>query len=329
MIRKYGILRVTILIPLALFLLVACQRNQPVMSHLQSSVQPLVQSNNNVREPASDVTPSTSVRFTEADFARHVVELKKKLPSAGFSIVIQPPFVVIGDEPLRDVQQQAQDTVKWAVDRLKQDFFTVDPKEILDIWLFKDAASYEKHTRLLFKETPTTPYGYYSSNHKALIMNIGTGGGTLVHEIVHPFMEANFPACPAWLNEGLGSLYEQCGDVNGHIHGFTNWRLPGLQRAIRSGNLSSFQTLTAMDPATFYNDGRGINYAQARYLCYYLQEQGLLIKFYQEFHAHQKEDPSGYKNLQKVLAEADMDAFQVKWQKYVLGLKEQWTVSSQ
>src|SRR2546427_5952413 len=123
MIRKYGILWVTILIPLALFLLVACQRNQPVMSHLQSSVQPLVQSNNNVREPASDVTPSTSVRFTEADFARHVVELKKKLPSAGFSIVIQPPFVVIGDEPLRDVQQQAQDTVKWAVDRLKQDFF--------------------------------------------------------------------------------------------------------------------------------------------------------------------------------------------------------------
>ena len=24
-------------------------------------------------------------------------------------------------------------------------------------------------------------------------MNISTGGGTLVHEIVHPFIEANFP----------------------------------------------------------------------------------------------------------------------------------------
>ena len=35
-------------------------------------------------------------------------------------------------------------------------------------------------------------------------MNISTGGGTLVHEIVHPFIEANFPACPPWLNEGLG-----------------------------------------------------------------------------------------------------------------------------
>src|SRR6266850_7507398 len=82
---------------------------------------------------------------------------------------------------------------------LKQDFFTNDPKEILDIWLFKDAASYEKNTRLLFGDAPTTPYGYYSSKDKALIMNIATGGGTLVHEIVHPFMEANFPACPPWL----------------------------------------------------------------------------------------------------------------------------------
>jgi hypothetical protein len=151
-------------------------------------------------------------------------------------------------------------------------------------------------------------------------MNIGTGGGTLVHEIVHPFMEANFPACPAWLNEGLGSLYEQCGDVNGHIHGFTNWRLPGLQQAIRNGNLTSFQTLTSMDATAFYNDQRGINYGQARYLCYYLQEQGLLIKFYREFHAHQKDDPTGHKSLQKVLAEADMEAFQRKWEKYVLAL---------
>ena len=141
--------------------------------------------------------------------------------------------MVIGDETQGAVRERAEGTVKWAVDRLKQDFFANDPKEILDIWLFKDAASYEKHARLLFGETPTTPYGYYSSTHKALIMNIETGGGTLVHEIVHPFMEANFPACPPWLNEGLGSLYEQCGDVDGHIHGFTNWRLPGLQRADR------------------------------------------------------------------------------------------------
>ena len=246
-----------------------------------------------LNRPAPVALSSPFATFTDADFARHVEQLKKKLPSKEFSIVIQRPFVVIGDEPQEDIKEHAESTIKWAVDKLKQDFFTNDPKEILDIWLFKDAASYEKNTLLLFGEKPSTPYGYYSSTHKALIMNISTGGGTLVHEIVHPFVEANFPACPPWLNEGLGSLYEQCGEVEGHIHGFTNWRLPGLQQAIKSGKVPSFKTLTAMDANGFYNEDRGTNYGQARYLCYYLQEKKLLIKFYQEFQAHQREDPTG------------------------------------
>ena len=307
---------IRIFIPLALLLILACQGSRASKSNLQPKA-------NDPGFP-SILTDSTSGGFTEVDFARHVAELKKKLPSPEFSLVIQRPFVVVGDEPPKVVQQHAEETIKWAVDRLKQDFFTNDPKEILDIWLFKDAASYEKNTRLLFGDAPTTPYGYYSSKDKALIMNIATGGGTLVHEIVHPFMEANFPACPPWLNEGLGSLYEQCGEVDGHIHGFTNWRLPGLQQAIKAGKVPPFKTLTAMDSNAFYNDGKGTNYAQARYLCYYLQEKAVLVKFYQEFYAHRQEDPTGFKTLQKVLAQTDMDLFKKKWEKYVLGLGEEF-----
>ena len=330
-------MRIRIFVPLALFLLVACQWNGAGKLRLASQAQVNARPNADAPDLASPVpatTPTASATFSDADFARHLErlkgEIKKKVtssdrraPAAEFSFVIQRPFVVIGDETKQAVQERAEGTVKWAVDRLKQDFFANDPKEILDIWLFKDAASYEKHARLLFGETPTTPYGYYSSAHQALIMNIETGGGTLVHEIVHPFMEANFPACPPWLNEGMGSLYEQCGDAGGHIHGFTNWRLPGLQRAIRSKEVPSFKDLTAMDASAFYNEDKGVNYAQARYLCYYLQEQGLLVKFYQEFHARQKEDPGGYQTLQKILAEADMDAFKTKWEKYVLGLRRE------
>jgi hypothetical protein len=321
-----------LVIPLALLVSLSCQWSESVSSDARVKAQtitPVVEDIHGGVHSRAVLTPATtSVRFTEADFTRHVDELniriRKKLPSRvshGFSIVIQKPFVVIGDEPKEVVQQRAEDTVKWAVDRLKQDFFTKDPTDILDIWLFKDEASYDKHTRLLFGDSPTTPYGYYSPSHKALIMNIGTGGGTLVHEIVHPFMEANFPDCPPWLNEGLGSLYEQCGDVDGHIHGFTNWRLPGLQRAIEMKRVPSFKTLMEMDPSAFYNDDRGTNYAQSRYLCYYLQEKEVLAKFYQEFNARQKEDPSGFKSLQKVLAEPDMDAFKTRWEKYMIGLR--------
>jgi hypothetical protein len=153
-------------------------------------------------------------------------------------------------------------------------------------------------------------------------MNISTGGGTLVHEIVHPFIESNFPACPPWLNVGLGSLYEQCGEQDGHIHGYVNWRLPGLQKAIKAGNVPAFKTLMAMDGNVFYGDRTGVNYAQARYLCYYLQEKGLLVKFYKQFHARRDKDPSGYETLRAVLRESDMDQFKRKWERYVLQLVE-------
>ena len=268
-----------------------------------------------------------SIKLTRTDFEDHVARLKKRLPSKEFSIVIQEPFVVVGDEGEAAVKQRAEHTVKWAVDRLKQDFFTRDPEHILEIWLFRDRLSYEKHTQMLFNDKPTTPFGYYSPAHKALIMNIATGGGTLVHEIVHPFIEANFPACPPWLNEGLGSLYEQSGEENGHIHGYTNWRLPGLQQAIRTNTVPSCKLLTGMTPNAFYNDDRGTNYAQARYLCYYLQQKGLLVKFYKEFHANQKTDPTGYATLQKVLGETDMDQFKKRWEKFVLGLRQGYEVT--
>ena len=285
-------------------------------------------------EPGKITAPARREGRSDADFAQHVRKLRKKIPAGrGFEIVIQRPFVVIGDEPPRSVSSggpgrkvsmvgyRATDTVKWAVDKLKQDYFAADPTEIMDIWLFKDDASYRKHALEIFGDKPTTPYGYCSREHGALIMNIATGGGTLVHEIVHPFLRADFPACPSWFDEGLASLYEQSAARGGHIIGRTNWRLAGLQKAIRKKSVPSFQTLTGTTRHEFYNKDSGTNYAQARYLCYWLQEHGLLVKFYHAFRANHKTDPTGYETLRKTLGVEDMDAFQKKWQDWVLKLR--------
>jgi len=260
-------------------------------------------------------------QFTDADYAQHIMQLKKKLPGKQFTILIERPFVVIGDESAATVRKRSANTVRWAVTHLRKSFFDKNPDKILDVWLFKDKTSYDKHTKSIFKDTPSTPYGYYSRDHGALIMNIATGGGTLVHEIVHPYIEANFPDCPAWFNEGLGSLFEQCGERGGKIVGFTNWRLAGLQRAIRGGGIPSFKSLTATTSWQFYSKDRGTNYSQARYLLYYLQQKGLLVKYYKQFLANRKTDPTGYKTLQKILGQKDMAAFEKKWQTYVLTLK--------
>jgi len=202
---------------------------------------------------------SAAGTHTSADYAQHLVQLKPKVPE-GFTIVLERPFFVIGDETPAMVRRRAVGTVKWAVDKLKAAYFTKDPADVLDIWLFKDKASYEKHTKAIFNYRPSTPFGYFSHTDKALVMNIATGGGTLVHEIVHPFVASNFPECPAWLNEGLGSLYEQSSERNGKIVGLTNWRLAGLQKAIRAENVPSFLTLCTTSQHQFYHEDPGTNY---------------------------------------------------------------------
>ncbi len=265
--------------------------------------------------------PEKSKSFTDADYAQHIKELKTKIPDSSFSIVLTKPFVVIGDESASMVKYRAEKTVNWAVDKLKADYFENDPCSIIDIWLFDGEKSYRKYTRQIFNDEPTTPFGYFSDEHNSLIMNIATGGGTLVHEIVHPFIAANFPDCPAWFNEGLASLYEQSSEKNGKICGLTNWRLRGLKEKIKDGTLPTFKELTHTTTFEFYRGSAGgDNYAQARYLCYYLQEKNLLRKFYHEFKSQIKSDPTGYKTLLTVLRIDDINKFENDWQKWILKL---------
>ncbi len=255
------------------------------------------------------------------DYDVHLEQLRKAHDLRGFHAVVEAPFVVVGDEDRETVEQRSEATVRWAVDRLKEEYFTREPNHVITVWLFKDKTSYEKHCQEFFDIKPHTPFGFYSSTERALIMNISTGGGTLVHEIVHPFIAADFPACPSWFNEGLASLYEQSSTRNGKIVGLTNWRLRGLQQAIEKNNVPPFSQLLQTDRRGFYDDDPGTNYAQARYLCYYLQESGKLNEFYNDFRKNSSEDPTGEATLQSVLKIKDWSAFQVEWHQFVMGLQ--------
>jgi len=260
-------------------------------------------------------------QHTDADYAQHVRAVRKELPHRGFTLVLEKPFVVVGDESPAIVRMRAEQTVRWATVRLKAQYFEKDPEDIIDIWLFKDKSSYRKYALELFGDRPSTPFGYFSDEHNALVMNIATGGGTLVHEMVHPFVAANFPVCPAWFNEGLASLYEQSRGRGNKIWGLTNWRLAGLQKAVRAGRVPSFKELTGTTDHEFYREDKGTNYAQARYLCYYLQEKGRLENYYRQFRKNANRDPTGYETLKDILGAEDMVAFKKEWEAYVLKLR--------
>jgi hypothetical protein len=251
--------------------------------------------------------------------------MRKRLERAGiaarFHMVVEPPFVIAGDEEPRVVERRANRVVRWAVEHLRRAYFSRDPEPGLEIWLFRDPDSYRRHTRALFGHEPTTPYGFFDSSHNALIMDISTGGGTLVHEIVHPYMAANFPRCPAWFNEGLGSLYEQAAEREGAIVGQLNWRLPGLQRGLEQGTAPRLRQVLASDAGEFYGDPSGLYYAAARYLLYYLQERGLLFRYYAEFAAAYERDPTGIETLLEVTGQ-DLPRLEAAWRRFVL--RQRW-----
>ena len=155
-----------------------------------------------------------AVAGDENVFEKEARKLRARL-GPDFRVAVEEPFIVVSDQSEENFRRSREHTIRWSVRLLKRDFFAKDPPRPLVIYLFDGKDSYRAHAKKLFGEEPDTQFGYYSRAHGALIMNIATGGGTLVHEIVHPFMEANFPNSPTWFDEGMGSLFEACRERDG------------------------------------------------------------------------------------------------------------------
>ena len=261
---------------------------------------------------------ATAATPTADELDARKAALEKKLAGQGYTVVIEAPFVIIGDEAPARVKKTASGFFRWTITLLEKDFFTKRPGKLIEVWLFKNEKTYRKGAKKFFDDEPDTPYGYYSSEADALVMNIGPGAGTLSHELVHPYMEANFANVPSWFNEGLASLYERPSEKQGHIIGLPNWRLPELKREIRAKTLPAMKTLLATTTEQFYG-AEFDAYAYARYLLLYLQEKGKLHAFYDTFLADTK-DLTGQTALEAVLGQ-DLATFEPVWRTWVLALQ--------
>ncbi|MCW8130565.1 MAG: hypothetical protein KIS92_09470 [Planctomycetota bacterium] len=208
-------------------------------------------------------------------------ELRAQLPADKFIFLTVGPWVIGTDLDESEARSFAASTIAVYAARIQKQLFTkAARKEPVKVFLFKDENSYTAWNVKLFKDRPSTPYGYFSREKRAMVMNIGTGGGTLLHEMTHAMAEADFPEIPAWLNEGLGSLFEASMDRNGRVAGFTNWRLDGLKRDLADGSEVHYHDLLRMSDQEFYGGRSGSNYASARYLMQYLQDHEKLEEFY-------------------------------------------------
>jgi len=243
-----------------------------------------------------------------------------RLKAANFNVTVAPPFVIAGNLSPTQLAQYRDGTILGAKERLEKLYFKTPLDQPILILLFADAETYQRLALKWFNDKDVPHYGFYRHHDRTMLMNISTGGGTLVHELVHALVAPDFPNVPDWFNEGLASLYEQSSFDNNTIIGLPNWRLAGLQKAIRDGSLRSLEEL--IDDDNFRDDKlEGINYAQARYLMQYLQDRKQLTTFYARFRDGHEKDPTGLETLKSLVAPQSLEAFEKDWRAWVMTLR--------
>lgn len=235
---------------------------------------------------------------------------------AAYAVAPVEDLFVVASDCRRDDFEAYRNTLRDAYRALCRTYFDRKPGLPIAVYLFRDEPAYEAYCVRRYREKPSTPYGFFRAEERKLVMNIATGGGTLIHELVHPLLAADFPGVPAWFNEGFASLHEQCDIRDGALQGLVNWRLPALQQAIREGARIPLKDLTAMPAGEFYRRST-LPYAESRYLCLYLQETGRLVDYYKAFRraAAEQKDATGAATLETIAGKplAELEADWVAW----------------
>lgn len=246
-------------------------------------------------KPQPPAPPAPEARDELAQECQQVAERLGKELGEKCQVLVRAPYVVGGDLAADELDAWYRRTIGPASRAMSLRYFRTPPSKPITVLLFEAEPSYNEYAKKLFDDEGVSVYGYYKPHLRTLVMNISTGGGTLIHELTHALMAFDFPRVPDWFNEGLASLHEGCRireDRRGlWIEGRVNWRLPGLQKAIAKQRLRSLEKLITEDD--FRGDLEGLNYAQARYFCLYLQRHGLLEEFYAEFRRRRRQDEYG------------------------------------
>lgn len=246
-----------------------------------------------------DISVASVSDSVKLNYDSAIISLKEKL-NDDFNYVVYKCFLVVSNLEQNMTSEIVERTMKTVYKSFYNDFFESEPDELITVFLFKDDQSYRYWADKLFSDKDVSKFGYYKTSLRTMLMNVGTGLGTLVHEMTHSLVRYDFPDIPAWFNEGLGSLYEQCGIENGNLKGYVNWRLTELKDAIQNNNYLPLKRLVKLDDDMFYEQRSSFNYAQARYLCYYLQERNLLKLFYKSFRDNYEYDKTGESTLVKI-----------------------------
>jgi hypothetical protein len=246
--------------------------------------------------------------------------IERQLGDGGHSIV-RTPLVLAGDLTDEQLQQWWRETVAPAARAMADRYFSVPPSEPVTILLLSTEESYRRHAKTIFGDENVSRFGYYRPHLRTVVVNAAAGHGAVLHELTHALAAFDFPDMPAWLGEGLASLHEdgRLREDGSDIDGQVNWRLPMLQQAIHEHRLRPVESLVRGDD--FRTADQRLHYAQARYLCLYLQRRGVLAEVYRRIRADRRVDPMGGRAVLRACGNCTWDELDAAFRGFVMGLR--------
>lgn len=152
-------------------------------------------------------------------------------------------------------------------------YFRWEPQTPFNIVYFRNKAEFTRHTG-------SHAYGFFRPAERTLYSWNGSGHGTLWHEMIHAFVHDNSEHfIPQWFNEGLTSFYEMAFLRNGKVsEGSSNWRMPRLHEAIRTGKAPHLRDFLQRDWMQV-----DFGYAQARFFFCMLWKKHKMVPFVRKY----------------------------------------------
>jgi hypothetical protein len=271
--------------------------------------------------PVTTASSASEAYDLDADVATRLQDAREQLGPGASALRVTPVFLLAG--PNAGATSGARPFIDAVLAAYMNGRFGRGPERAITIFMFPQVAQFHAFCRKRSGANCISEFGFYEPSGRVIIMN-GGANGTLSHELAHPFVEADFPSAPTWLNEGIASLYEQPNLVKkGEIHGGKNWRLPRLKQAI-SGNpalkaIVRLEAIMALTEETFRDENESLHYASARYMCQWLDERGWLWEFYHAYRDGFADDPTGVKSFTKVVGASPSESTEA-WLKWIRNL---------
>lgn len=239
------------------------------------------------------------------------------------SLIVRAPFILAGDLSEAELDRVWRDIIVPTRRALSLAYFDAEPTQPITLLLYSNETAYRDAAQRLDGRESANYYGYYIRTDRRIVANIGTGEGTLAHELVHALTHFDYPDMPEWFDEGLASIFEEAdfSDDGLHLTGLSNWRLNHLLHALQNRRLQSLESLiTARD---IRPDRQSVDYAHSRYFCLYLQEHGLLQGVYRKLRANAATDASGLRTLCEIFDTPTLDTVDRDFREWVITLYEQ------